>query len=158
MEESEKQPESASGCLADYLQEHKDAIISAWVAQVRKDSDVPTDSLTKQEVVDHVPQIFDAIIQALRQHRSNTATVEVKAITTTHTKIRWAQDYKLQAMLHEISLLRAELIRHLRAFEEGQQSFGREAHLQTAMTIHIILDDIVLDATETFLRLRTRAD
>ena len=157
MNSSEKRPESASGCLAEYLQEHREAIISEWVAQVRKDSDVPTDSLTKPEIVDHVPQIFDATVQALRQQRSDAATEEVQRISTTHTIIRWAQDYDLQGMLREISLLRAELIRHLRAFEEEQRSLGSDAHLHTSTTIHIILDDIVLDATEAFLRLKAQA-
>ena len=59
MKKNEAHPESISGRLATYLTEQKDAIIKAWVAQVRKDSTVPTDTMAMLEIVEHVPAIFD---------------------------------------------------------------------------------------------------
>ena len=64
MKNTEVRPESASVRLAAYLESHKDAMTNEWVERVSKDSAVPTDFMTKPEIIDHIPQIFDAIIQA----------------------------------------------------------------------------------------------
>lgn len=155
---SERHQERACGQLADYLQSHKEALIAEWLAQARKDSDVPTDLLTKLEIIDHVPNIFDAMILALRKRCSDTAMDQVQEVTARHTIIRWVQNYDLQAVLREVSLLRAQFIRHLLAFENAHPDLGSEARLLNSATIHSILDDIVMDATSTFLKLRARSD
>ena len=156
MENSEKQ--DCSSELADYLQSQKEAFIASWVAQVRKDAGVPSDSLTKPEIVDHVPIIFDAIVDALRERGTEATVEQVQPFAARHTIIRWAQGYNLHAVVREVSLLRAEFIPHLRAFKDSRPSFGADAHLAASATVHRILDGIVLDATDTFLKLKTRAD
>ncbi len=158
MEDSEKRLETCCGRLAEYLQSHKESFIADWVAQVHKNSGVPSDPLTKLEIIDHVPVIFDAIIQALRQHSSDTTTEQVQKNAARHAIIRWAQGYNLQAVLREVSLLRAEFIPLLRAFEDEQQCFGSDAHLFTSTVIHRILDGVVMDATDVFFKLKTRGD
>ena len=155
---SESHLENPCGRLADYLQSHKEALIAEWLAQARKDSDVPTDPLTKLEIIDHVPKIFDAMLMALRKQCSDTAMDQVQEVTARHTIIRWVQNYDVQAVLREVSLLRAQFIRHLLAFESEHPDFGSEARLVNSTTIHSILDDIVMDATETFLKLRARSE
>jgi RsbT co-antagonist protein rsbRD N-terminal domain len=158
MKNTEAHPESASGRLAAYLESHKDAMTNEWVARVRKDSAVPTDSMTKPEIIDHIPEIFDAIIQALRQHRSDTTIEQVHQIAARHAIVRWIEHFNLQAVLRELSLLRAEFIYHLRVFEEEHPDFGIAARLFASTTIHQILDDAVIDATNTFLKLAERDD
>ena len=150
--------EEACGRLADYLQSHKEPLMSEWLAQARKDSDVPSDALTKLELVDHVPNVFDAMIQALRQRCSDTTMQDVQEITARHTVIRWVQRYDLSGVVREVSLLRAEFIRHLLLFDEQNPDVGMGARLLNSTTIHHILDGIVMDATDTYLNLRARGD
>jgi len=128
-----------------------------WLAQARADSAVLSDSLTQLELVDHVPKIFDAVVQVLRNQCSETES-DVQEITARHTVIRWVQHYDLRAVLREVSLLRTEFIRQLLAFDEQNRGLGSDAGLLNATTIHRILDDIVMDATDTFLRLKERDD
>ncbi len=125
-----------------------------WLAQAR--TTVPSNALTQLELVDHVPKIFDAIIEALRNECSETED-DVQEITARHTVIRWVQRYDLRAVLREVSLLRAAFIRQLLAFDENPNDFGSYARLVNAKTIHRILDDVVIDATDTFLKLKDRA-
>jgi hypothetical protein len=153
MKNTEAHLESASGRLAAYLDSHKDAMTNEWVARVRKDSAVPTDSMTKLEIIDHLPAIFDAISEALRQRRSDTTTEQLHEIAVRHTIVRWIEHYNLQAVVREISLLRTEFIYHLRVFEEEHPDFGTAPRLFASTTIHQILDDILIDATNTFLKL-----
>ena len=150
--------DAACGRLADYLQSQKESLIGGWVARAGMDSGVPSDALTKLELVDHVPKIFDAMVQALRQRCSDTTMEQVQEITARHTVIRWVQRYDLPGVVREVSLLRAEFIRHLLMFDELNPDLGMEAHLLNSMTIHRILDGIIMDATDTYLNLRARSD
>jgi hypothetical protein len=151
--------DTSAGCarLADYLQSHKDALIEEWLAQTRSDSEVSSDSMSKLELVDHIPKIFDAMVQELRNQCSQTKS-DVQEITARHTVIRWVQRYDLRAVLREVSLLRTQFIRQLLSFDEQNVDLGSNARLLNATTIHRILDDIVMDATDTFLKLKHRSD
>jgi hypothetical protein len=142
--------ESISGRLADYLESHKDAMTNKWAERVRKDPGVPTGAMTKLEIIDHLPLIFDAIIQALR---SDAAIEQLHQAAVRHAIVRWIERFDLQAVLREISLLRTEFIYHLRVFEEAHPDFDIASRLSASTTIHRILDDVLMDAIETFLKL-----
>jgi hypothetical protein len=150
-------PDGACGRLADYLQARRDSIVAAWLEQARADAAVLSDALTQPELVDHIPRIFDAMVQALR-NRCNRTMDDVQEVTARHTVIRWVQHYDLRAVLREVSLLRTEFIRQMLAFDEQDAGLTSEARLSNATTVHRILDDIVMDATDTFLKLKDRAD
>ena len=157
MRNSANDSNDACGRLADYLQANKDLLMKEWLALARGDSAVLSDALTRLELVDHVPTIFDAMVEALRNRCSETRD-NVQEITARHTVIRWVQHYDLRAVLREVSLLRAAFIRQLLAFDEQAKVGDKDARLLNAITIHRILDDIVMNATDTFLKLKDRAD
>jgi hypothetical protein len=157
MNTSDRASNIACGRLADYLQAHKDLLMKEWLAQARADSEVLSDLLTRIELVDHVPRIFDAMVQELRSRCGETKS-DVQEITARHTVIRWVQHYDLRAVLREVSLLRAGFIRQLLVFDEQNRDLGSDARLLNTTTIHRILDDIVMDATDTYLRLEGRGD
>lgn len=156
MNQSDRDSSDACARLADHLQAHKDPLMKEWLAKARGDSAVLSDLLSNVELVDHVPRIFDAMLLELRS-RCGGAKRDVQDITARHTVIRWVQHYDLRAVLREVSLLRAAFIRQLLVFDAENPDLGNEARLLNAMTIHRILDDIVNDATDTFLRLEGRA-
>ena len=153
MKDTETDPENVNGRLADYLESHKNAITNEWIERVRKDPGVPTGSMTKLEIIDHLPLIFDAVVQALRQHTSDAAIKQLHQVIARHTIVRWIERFDLEAVLREISLLRTEFIYHLRVFEEAGPDFDIASRLSASMTIHRILDDVLMDAIEMFLKL-----
>ncbi len=157
MTDFQKDADEAGGRLADYLQANKDLLITDWLKEVRADPVVLSAALTEAELVDHVPQIFDAIVEAVRSQSSQT-TGDVQDLTARHTIIRWVQRYDLRALLREVALLRAALIRQLLAFDAHTGDLGSDARLSNTMTIHRILDDIIIDGTDTFLKLKSRGD
>jgi hypothetical protein len=157
MKSSNLDPNAACGRLADHLQLHKDSLINAWLARARADSEVLSDAMSQLELIDHVPRIFDAMVEALR-HRCSQTKSDVQEITARHTVVRWVQRYDLRAVLREVSLLRAEFVGQLLAFEGQNLDLDGNARLLNATTIHRILDDIVMDATETFLKLKDRGE
>ena len=157
MKSSATDQNGACGQLADYLEANKDPLMKEWLSQARGDSAVLSDALTRLELVDHVPQIFDAIVEVLR-NRCNATANDVQEITARHTIIRWIQHYDLRSVLREVSLLRGAFTRQLLAFDEQTSGLSTDSRLLNATTIHRILDDIVMDATDTFLKLKSRSD
>lgn len=144
--------------LAKYLQSHKDQVINEWIANVRRDPSVPTETLTKPELTDHLPNIFDAIVKAIRDACLDANDDEqVQHLAARHTIVRWVQHYDLRAVLRELSLLRAGLIHHLSVFENHAPDFGNEARRFTSTIIHRVLDEIVMDATQTYFGLKAQA-
>jgi hypothetical protein len=78
MQNAEAHPESVSGRLANYLERHKDLITTSWVERVRNSLAVPTAFMTRPEIMDHIPDIFDAIIRALRHPRDDAAMEQIQ--------------------------------------------------------------------------------
>lgn len=139
--------------LADYLQSRKDQLISEWIAAVQSDADVPSETMTPPEIRDHLPDIFDAIIQTIRNECGDAEAAQVQHLAARHTIVRWIQQYDLGAVIRELSLLRVALIRHMCAFEGESPGFSNEARLFSSTAIHRVIDDIAMDATETYLSL-----
>ena len=153
MKNSEALPESVSGFLASYLERNKDLITTSWVERVRSSLAVPTASMTQPEIIDHIPEIFDAIIRALHQPLNDAAMEQVQETSTEHVVVRWQEGYNLYAVLGEIALLRTEFIYQLRLFEETHPGFGLTERLFASIMIHRILDQVMCNATDSFLKL-----
>jgi hypothetical protein len=153
MKNTEALPESISRQLATYLERHKELITTSWLERVRKSLAIPTDSMTRPEIIDHIPEIFDGIIRALRQSLSDAAMDEIHESSAEHVVVRWLEAYDMYAVLREIALLRIEFIYQLRIFEERHPEFGMTQRLFASTTIHGILDQIMCDAADKFLKL-----
>ena len=153
---NESDPTGDCGRLADYLYDNKDSFMHKWLMQARNDQEVLSDGLSNFNLTDHVPKIFDAILEALRNQCSQTHS-DVQAITARHTVIRWVQSYDLRAVLREVSLLRTEFVYAMFTFNEQNPAISGSSHRMNASIIHRILDGVVLDATETFFKLDGRA-
>jgi len=139
--------------LANYLERHKELITTSWVERVRKSPAVPTASMTRLEIIDHIPDIFDAIIRALRQPLSETGMEQIEEASSEHVVVRWQKGYDLYGVIREIAALRTEFIYQLRLFEETHPEFAMTQRLFASTTIHGILDYVICDATDKFLKL-----
>ena len=153
MKNGDVPPKSISDCLANYLERHKELITTSWVERVRNSLAVPTASMTRLEIIDHIPDIFDAIIRALRQPLSETAMEQIQETSGQHVVVRWRKGYDLHAVIREIAALRTEFIYQLRLFEETHPEFAMTQRLFASTTIHGILDYVICDGTDKFLKL-----
>jgi len=78
MKNGKAAPKSISDCLANYVERHKELITTSWVQRVRNSLEIPTDSMMRLEIIDHIPDIFDAIIRGMRQPLSETAMEQIQ--------------------------------------------------------------------------------
>lgn len=147
---------ASCGLLADYLTANKDGLIEKWLVEARRDRTVLSDKLNQIELTDHLPKIFDSVVAELR-NQCGTHKAEVKSVTARHTVIRWLQEYDLRSVIREVSILRAELVQILMTFHAKRPEDTDVERLLHSTIIHRILDDIVFDATETFIMLKTKS-
>ncbi len=144
-------PDSVNGRLAETLDSQRDAIINEWLERVRKDPFIPTDSLTLDQVRDHLPQLFDDLTQTLTRYGSDVVAEQSERDGEQHGIARWQQGFELPEMLRELMHLRAILIHRLGLFEASNEDYGMVARFFVTTTLHGFLDRMGINATEQFL-------
>ena len=125
--------------LAQILRTKRAAILEDWHRAVVADVQVPVAStLSAPALRDHVPEILDAIIEALERgldgaEASSGRELAERKMPRAHAIERFAQGYSLAAMMREISHLRAALI----------ASYWDEAHFDArgVQFLHAVLDE-----------------
>ncbi len=147
----EAHPDSVNGRLARSLDSERNDIISEWLDRVRKDPDIPTDSLTLDQVRDHLPQLFDDLTDTLNRYGSEVVAERSERDGEEHGAARWQQGFQLPEMLRELMHLRSILINRLGLFESNNEDFGMVARLFVTTTLHGFLDRMGINATEQFL-------
>ncbi len=144
-------PDSVNGRLARSLNLQREEIIAEWLDCVSKDPTIPTESLTLEQVRDHLPQLFDDLTNTLSRYGSEAVADKSEKDGEQHGAARWAQGFNLPEMLHEIMHLRAILIRRLSLFEENNEDLGMVTRLFVTATLHGFLDKMGINATEQYL-------
>jgi hypothetical protein len=144
-------PDSVNGRLAKSLDSQRDDIINEWLTRVRKDPAIPTDSLTLEQVRDHLPQLFDDLTETLNRYGSEAVADQSEKDGEEHGSARWQQGFQLPEMLREVMHLRSILITRLGLFESLNEDFGMASRLFVTTTLHGFLDRMGINATEQFL-------
>lgn len=144
-------PDSVNGRLAKSLDSQREEVIAEWLHLVGQDSTIPTESLTLEQLRDHLPQLFDDLINTLSRCGSDAVEEKSERDGEQHGAARWEQGFRLPEMLREIMHLRAILIKRLGLFEEKNEDFGIVARLSVTSTLHGFLDRMGIDATEQYL-------
>lgn len=149
---TEAHPDSVNGRLASYLVTKKEAILAEWLERVRADSSIiPADTLNTIALKNHLPEIFDDLIDTLRRYGSETVAEQAVRDAEEHGATRLRQGYELPELLRELKLLRSVFIFYLRTFEDINPDDGMAARLFISTTLHTFLDEMMIDATEEYL-------
>ncbi len=150
-------PDSVNGRLAKSLESQREDIINEWLEKVRKDPEIPTDSLTWEQVRDHIPQLFDDLTGTLDRYGSDVVAEKAEKDGEEHGAARWEQGFELPEMLRELMHLRCILINRLGLFESKNEDFGMVARLFVTTTLHRFIDKMAINATEQFMEQAARA-
>lgn len=149
---SEAHPDSVNARFANHLESHKEAVLGEWLERVRADpSIIPTDTLNTVALKNHLPEIFDDLIDTLRRYGNENVAEQAVKDAEQHGATRLRQGYQLPEMLRELKHLRAVLIYHARAFEDLNPDDGMVARLFISTTLHGFIDEMAIDATEEYL-------
>ncbi len=96
--------------LADYLESQRAAITDQWLMAVRRDPEIAAaDRLTHQQLVDHLPEIYEQCCRFLRTRDASLLVEDAKSDAKTHGEIRWADGYKIEELIRELEVFRGIL-------------------------------------------------
>ena len=131
--------------FADFLDQRRKEITAEWLRRVRRDRKIPSaDDLPKQELLDHLPYLLDTLIKQLR----GTPVDQVNS--QSHGEIRWKQQYCLDEVLREISVLRKVLIEELFRFYRDTKA-ELKLQVQASDLLHACLDLTISNSTTAFV-------
>lgn len=98
---------NALAALADYLKQQKGALTDKWLLAVRRDPDIgAADRLTHQQLVDHLPEIYDECCDFLRTRNASALVDDARADAKIHGEIRWADGYRIDELIRELEVFR----------------------------------------------------
>ena len=134
--------------FADFLDQRRKEITAEWLRRVRGDRKIPSaDDLPREELLDHLPYLLDTLIKQLR----GTPVDHVNS--QSHGEIRWKQQYCLDEVLREISVLRKVLIEELFRFYLDTKA-ELKLQVQASDLLHACLDLTISNSTAGFVARR----
>src|SRR5437763_1367424 len=136
--------------LASFLCDRRDRIIDTWIAAVEQDPQISrTDAITRQQLRDHMPQMFDDLADTLRR----VADPEIAPVGNAeqHGRHRWEQSYELAELLRELARVRVSLVDQVSEFEDQHPDFSGDAKRHALRRLHFFFDEMVAHSTEQFV-------
>jgi signal transduction histidine kinase len=93
--------------LADYLEVQRTTATDQWLMAVRRDPEIAAaDRLTHQQLLDHLPEIYQECCTFLRTRDAAVLVEDAKSDAKTHGEIRWADGYKIDELIRELEVFR----------------------------------------------------
>ncbi len=139
--------------LGDYLLAHREEITGEWLRAVERDALISSsDHLEYNELVDHMPVLFQDLAELLKSPQSDPNHREVSRDARVHGKYRWRQGYRLEEVIREASIMRRILFHNwVEAFARKVPAFDGETRKAAEHIIHDAVDDVVTDSAKQFV-------
>ncbi|HEY5743130.1 MAG TPA: RsbRD N-terminal domain-containing protein, partial [Terrimicrobiaceae bacterium] len=131
--------------FADFLDQRREDITAEWLRRVRRDRKIPSaEDLPREELLDHLPYLLDALITQLR------GTPVDQVGSQSHGEDRWKHHYCLDEVLRELSVLRKVLIEELFGFYRDTKA-ELKLQVQASDLLHACLDLTISNSTTAFV-------
>jgi signal transduction histidine kinase len=140
--------------LADYLYSHKEDVINRWIEAVDYNPKIETaDHLTKKQLLDHLPDLFDEMCNLLHQDNSPEIKTEIKHDSQIHGRHRWLQGYRLDELLREIEIIRRiVLVEWVTNFGQQESNFKGQIKKRAKEIIHSFFANLTLNSVTQFVQ------
>lgn len=154
------QTQSEQFCaLSNHLAKRRKAILKAWRTAACADPEQTTsDSLTRGQFNDHIPEVLDAFERKLRSRpgsaNAQAADVERKQEEVKHGLHRWQQGYRLQELMREWGCLQLCLFEELHAFAATHPKFERATLIEANRQLITLVNVAISGSTAQYQRLQ----
>ena len=138
--------------LGAYLLAHREEVIGEWLRAVERNPDITSsDVLRYEELVDHLPKLFENLAGLLKSPHSNPQRREVCRDARVHGKHRWRQGFRLEEVIREASTVRHILFdKWLDRFARDVPEFDGATRKVAENIIRQAVDDIFTESAEQF--------
>jgi hypothetical protein len=103
----------AASRFAEHLRAHQSTITETWVQAVKSNPEIASSqTLTGAELADHLPALFNDLIDYLQTSAAEGARQRVRQEAERHGNQRWKQGYWLIELLRELGTVHRLLLRH----------------------------------------------
>jgi PAS domain S-box-containing protein len=136
---------NGTAMVAAHLDEQTPAIVLAWRDAVRREGNVPqAASLTRQEFIDHIPELIDEMAACIKGDSSDVARQGKN-----HGRMRWRQGYDIGEIVAEMGHLRSVLMQTTYRFARENQ-FDLDALEAAHEAFNRVLNEAVTEAIVQF--------
>jgi signal transduction histidine kinase len=143
--------------LADVLRQKQDLLTERWMRAVVDDENVVrSDDLTRAQLADHLPVIFDEICFALEAQDLDAVEPAIRRNARIHGKWRWKQGYQIGELVRELELFRQMLTGAVADFAQAHDYFTRSHEERARHLIGEAISAVTLTSIEEVVRERDR--
>jgi signal transduction histidine kinase len=122
---------------------------------VSGDTDVEkSDSLSRLQLADHLPAIFEEICVALEHQDLDVAQVAVERDAREHGQWRWRQGYRLDELVRELDLFRQVLTDAVEAYAAADGQFRGSDQGKARYVVDEVISYVTLGSIREVLRER----
>jgi signal transduction histidine kinase len=144
--------------FAQQLRDAHEPIVQRWMSAVRADPKLTTaNGLAEKELRDHLGSLVLRLAETLNASAQQPPEVEPEVSPATprdarkHGQSRWAQHYRVDELVREISVLRYEMLEIFRDFIKSRGKIETEEFLQTTQVVHRFFDEICMDSVAVYV-------
>ena len=144
--------------LADFVKKRSQWIIETWLRAVSREPGVPpSDNLTRDQLIDHLPALCDNLGDRLRTAGRAAAPSESENARV-HGVHRWRQGYRLRDLIREAELVRRVIaVDLLDAFAKENEGFDQSARVESERVIARFFTDMLIGSADQFAEEKEKA-
>jgi signal transduction histidine kinase len=138
--------------LADHLCAQRGVITDHWIEAVRSSPEIPSaQKLSHAELRDHLPDLFNSLVEYLRTSASGDARRNVIRDARRHGSRRWDQGYNLGELLRELGTVHRLILRDaIRTFASSFPDWRADVD-EAWELISSFFEDAVVGSTEQYV-------
>jgi signal transduction histidine kinase len=137
--------------LAEYLETQAGTVTDQWLLAVRRDPEIAAaDRLTHQQLVDHLPEIYQECCVFLRTRDAAALVDGAKADAQTHGGIRWADGYQIDELIRELEIFRQILAATMARYSDLDPRFRGPIEVVANALVHRFLGEVTVNSVAQY--------
>lgn len=145
--------------FGQFILGNQDKIVRHWISVVARSPEVEaTADLSYHQLVDHLPALCAELGSFLKNPRAEAVRAQAARDAGEHGRKRWHQGYRLAELIHELCLLRDDVMDvWIGIFAAQHDWFRQEARDLAEKLVQRYFDDLVIESTRQFVAEKTEA-
>lgn len=137
--------------LADHLESQRVAVTDQWLMAVRRDPKIgAADRLTHQQLVDHLPELFEECCAFLRTRDASVLIEGAKHDAKLHGGIRWADGYQIDELIRELEVFRGILATLVARFGDVDPRFHGAVMVSATALLQQFFAEVIVHSVSQY--------